>query len=210
MTTVGRWSPNKVRKRILDGTWVASSDDFPSNGGLAVMVPSSVAVTGGGSSASVGTFGGVTFTSAATISLNGVFTSEFDNYMIMIRGSASTGVNLEGRLRVSGTDASGSDYVHQYLDANDATLSSGRSAAGTKFRFAGLSATQRSGYTMFAYGPNLTQPTAFSSISADDYLSAYISDWTATHSLSTSYDGLTIIPTTGTVTGLVVVYGLGN
>jgi hypothetical protein len=60
------------------------------------------------------------------------------------------------------------------------------------------------------YGPFLSQPTAFRSISADTSSDASIYDAAGTHELSTSYDGITIYPTGVSLSGLVCVYGMRN
>ena len=56
--------------------------DWGSRAGLAKIVPSSVAVgSGTGSANSLGT---VTFSGASSVSLNGCFSSTYDNYRLML------------------------------------------------------------------------------------------------------------------------------
>ena len=84
--------------------------------GLVTMTPTSIAVAGAGSSASINSDGGVDFTSATSLSLNGVFTSGYDNYLLVIFhewSGASGGVDITCRLRAAGSDASGSNYTYQ-------------------------------------------------------------------------------------------------
>lgn len=77
--------------------------------GLNLIVPTSAATTGG--SYSIGTNGTLTFTSASTISLNGVFTSTYDNYRVFITiSSASSGAYLYTRFRANGSDNSTTNY----------------------------------------------------------------------------------------------------
>jgi len=207
MTTVGRWSPNKVRKRLLDDTWV-----FP-NSGMILMRPTSIVVAGVGATASIGVNGSVTFTSATSLSLNGVFTSGYDNYMIVVRGTSSDDAGAVGaRLRTSGTDATAANYALQRVDASSTTVSGGRATSATYTRLMVVDDGLRSGGVAYIYGPNLAQPTAFRSVSASAYLDAFIRDWASTHSLSTAYDGITLANefASTTLTGLVSVYGLGG
>jgi hypothetical protein len=56
--------------------------DWGSRAGLAKIVPSSVAV--GSGTGSSDTTGKVTFSGASTVSLNGVFTSSYRNYKIIV------------------------------------------------------------------------------------------------------------------------------
>jgi hypothetical protein len=77
--------------------------------GLNLIIPSTIANTGG--SASIGTNGTVSFASASAISLNGVFTSIYDNYRVFITiSSASSGSYLYARFRASGSDNSTTNY----------------------------------------------------------------------------------------------------
>lgn len=206
MTTVGRWSPNKVRKRLLEDTWV-----FP-NSGMILMRPTSIAVAGTGATASIGVNGSVTFTSATSLSLNGVFTSAYDNYMVAMRYVGTVnGEPFSYRLRSSGTDNSTtSSYVSQQIYANGTSVTGVRYTLNLGY-FALADDSQRGGANAFIYGPFLAQPTASRSTVVDGFNDGVISDWASTHNQSTAYDGLTIFPgTISTATGLISVYGLGG
>ena len=175
--------------------------------GLVSMKPTSIAHSG--TSASINADGGVDFTAVTSLSLNGVFTSEMDNYLILLfgLGTADTGTNF--RLRVAGTDADGSsDYVYQYLLATgSATPSGARDSAQTFGRIGNLMTTQRSGITVHMYGPALAQATAWRSVTVDGLSSARIQDFANTHDLATAYDGFTIYPNSGNFTGNIHVFG---
>jgi len=204
MTTVGRWSPNKVRARVLDGTWVSTEE----LGGMVLVTPTSIAYSG--TSASIGTNGSVEFTACSSLSLNSVFSADYDNYMVTMRATSSGAVVLHGiRLRASGTDeASASNYyTYQNLLAYGTTISAGRASTSIGY-IQNAYNTQITGVSTYMYGPFLSQPTAVRTVTVSDLSSATIVDRAWTHSLSNSYDGITIIPDTGTITGLVSVYGL--
>jgi hypothetical protein len=187
---------------------------MPLTNGLVVMTPTSIVSTGTGNSSSINSDGSVTFSSCATLSLNGVFTSSYDNYMVAIRGTSSDDAGTVGaRLRASTTDASGTNYTRQRLDASGTTVGAGRdTSAATYTRLMVLDDGQRSGGVAYVFGPYLAQPTAFRSVSASAYLDAYIRDWASTHSLSTSYDGITLANEFGaaTISGLVTVFGFNQ
>jgi hypothetical protein len=179
--------------------------------GLVTMTPSSIASTGTGNSSSINTNGSVTFSTCATLSLNGVFTSSYDNYMIQMRGTASANVYLEARMRVGGVDEASTSnyYTYQVLYADGTTVAGSR-LSNNEGRLANIFSTRRWGFTTNIYGPYLAQPTAYRTVTALDYLSAYIEDYAGTHSLSTSYDGLTFMSSSGSFTGLVTVYGFNQ
>ena len=77
--------------------------------GMKMVVPTSVAV--GSGSGSVDTNGAVTFSGASSVSLNGCFTSAYQNYSIIVNddSASATGYQLF-RLRTNGTDNSTSNY----------------------------------------------------------------------------------------------------
>ena len=202
MTTVGRWSPNKVRARVLDGTWVSAEE----LGGMVLVTPSSIAYSG--TSASIGANGSVEFSAVTSLSLNGVFTADYDNYMMVMQfsGTAATGVLY--RLRSGGTDNStASSYVFQYIEANGSTVSAARSTQNYG-RLGVMGSTLRNGISANIYGPYLSQPTAVRAVCGNSISNARLDDAASTHNQSTSYDGCTIYPESGNFTGLVSVYGL--
>ena len=184
---------------------------MPNKNGLELIKPTSIASTGTGNSSSINTNGSVTFSSCATLSLNGVFSSTYDNYMIVLRFTNASGTTtLQYRLRASGTDNStASSYVTQELTADSTSVLGGRYTANLAY-FGTAYATQRSGLVMNVYGPFLAQPTASRSVTVGDSSSAYFYDAAHTHNQSTSYDGLTVLLSAGTISGLVCVYGMRN
>jgi hypothetical protein len=181
--------------------------DWGSRAGLAKIVPSSVAVGSGTGSAS--TTGTVTFSGASSVSLNNVFSSTYDNYQIVIETTASAGAYLNFRLRVGGVDASGSNYDWGF--AMTSNLGSAFQLAGSSATSANIcrpSATNRSMTSFTICNPAIARPTVLSgTVSYNDGATVGIGGGMgAAHSLSTAYDGFTIIHS-GTVTGTVSVYG---
>ena len=177
--------------------------------GLVVMTPTSVATTGASSTATINVDGSVTFGLCETLSLNGVFTSDYDNYMVTMRLNSAAGTNIQGRLRKGSTDVT-TGYVFQTLTASSTSVSGARYSA-TSWDIADVYATQRAGATIYFYGPYLFQPTAFRTLGANDYISAAIFEHAGTHSASSSCDGFTFNPNSATTfTGLVTVFGFNQ
>jgi len=175
-------------------------------GGMVLLAPTSIAYTG--TSASIGANGSVEFTACSSLSLNGMFSADYDNYMVLVRHVSSTDTALFARYRASGVNADAANYTDQSLDAFGSTVSAVRSTSQTGARYGVLSSSQRGGDTIYVYGPALAQPTASRNVNAGAQSNAYIGDRAAIHSLSTAYDGLTLFPASGTFDGLVSVYGL--
>jgi len=169
-----------------------------------LITPSSVAGSGVSLSGAK-----VVFTAATTININGVFSATHDNYLIVVRMKpASLNPNLQARLRVSGTDATASNYTRQYLVAGGTSVSGGRSTES--YATVGFASGGEGGSHVFIYGPALAQPTAFRSVCVSAFADAYIQDDACTHSLSTAYDGITLYPSSDNITGALTIYGLSQ
>ena len=174
--------------------------------GMVLVKPTSI--NHSGTSASIGANGQVTFTAVTSLSLNGVFSADFDNYVIAIRASCSGDASLLGRYRASGTDASATNYTNQRLLADSTTVSAARTASQAFFASGYLSSTARNGVHVTLYGPNIAQPTASRCVTASGYAGGYIQDEAGTHSLSTSYDGVTFYLASLNMTGTLTVMGV--
>lgn len=180
--------------------------------GLKLIVPSSVAATGSGSSASVSASGKITFTSAETLEIEDCFVG-YDNYLCVFRGVVNSGdLNIFYRLRSSGSSATASDYNRQILQAISAGIFSNRATSKNVGHFGVSSGTDMSGFHTYFYGPSLAQPTASRAVCAWAEGGAAIREEACTHTLSTAYDGLEIYPETAgrTMTGGMTVYGLSQ
>jgi hypothetical protein len=172
--------------------------------GLVSMKPTSIAHSG--TSASINADGGVDFTAVTSLSLNGVFTSEMDNYLVVWNGSMNVAIITLLKLRAAGTDTT-ANYNYQQLLV-DGTTRSGSRATGDPYALVADSGTTTSGETMHFYGPYLAQPTAIRTVSASSRNTARIVDHAITQSDSTQFDGFTLVPNSSReMTGTVHVFG---
>ena len=181
--------------------------------GLRPIIPSSVAV--GSGSASISTNGRVTFTGASSISLNGIFNSTYASYRIIIEGDSSTAAaDVRLRLRSSGTDLTSSTYYYGGYLSYASSGAGQDSQGGTSSWHIGYVVNTAAGFYSSAYditGPGLPKRTAFIGASAGYAGSGII--WTAGSGFNddnNTYDGLTIFPSSGNITGKVQVYGYTN
>jgi hypothetical protein len=183
-----------------------------SKNGLILLKPTTVDKTGASSTATISALGSVEFGSCETLSLNGVFTSAYDNYMIVYWGqAASTGQEpVYLRLRTGGADNStANSYTIQYVFANGTSVSGARwSATLADFFTYTNNSSYRSGAIGYLYGPSLTQPTAMRSANCYGVNGGAIIDYAITHNQSISYDGFTFSVTSPGISGRVAVYGM--
>jgi len=184
-----------------------------SKNGLILLTPTSIAYTG--TSATIGANGSVTFTSCSSLSLNGVFSADYDNYMVVIRNTGGAeGWQQLCRLRSGGVDENSASnyYTWQRLFARSTTVSADRQSTNSWERF-GIGGSH-TGFIAYFYGPFLAQPTAARTVTHENtsgYVAPGIADAANTHSLSNSYDGFTWSQANsgaGSPSGRVAVYGM--
>lgn len=175
--------------------------DNATQGGLVLLTPGST------SSGTVGGSGGITFTNASSISINNVFSSIYDDYLIKLEISNGTGSDTLARLRSNGTDASGANtyrFGHIYLNTNSTVGNSNRSDYNT-FNMVDFTTTSSS-IDLQISAPFLQKPTYFRNDvwrTGDGLVIWNIGQ----HSLTNSYDGITIYPNSGSITGTIRIYG---
>jgi hypothetical protein len=194
---------------LFFSTGVFAASRSSSKPGMVLLKPTSIAHSG--TSASIGTNGQVTFTAVTSLSLNGVFSATYDNYVLAIRNTISSGQISFIRFRLSGTDST-TGYVSQYLNASSTTVDAAR-VTGDTFGWLGLSDSGGSSLNSLThvnvYGPSLAQASAYRAISTGGTSSARLWDAAGTHSVATAYDGFTWYVGGGaTLTGTIAVYGL--
>ena len=150
-----------------------------------------------------------TYASVSAFSVDGCFSSSYENYLVLWSGLASAAGNLHMRLRASSTDASGSDYAQQNLQATATSVSASRDTGSTFVKVGVNRNTDRSSSTVSVFAPALSEVTRFITNQHDanttSVQSAYL---TATHRLSSAYDGFTLSADGGVlITGTVRIYG---
>jgi hypothetical protein len=179
--------------------------------GLILLKPTTVDKTGASSTATISTLGSVDFTNCETLSLNGVFSSDYDNYRIVIKFFGGVSNSYAGfyRLRNSGTDATASNYTYQTLIANGTSVAGSRTSSTNYGYLFMVGYDAWSGCIGDIYGPYLAQPTASRAINVGSGSGgAVVWDLATTHSLSSSYDGISLIPSGDHFSGRVAVYGM--
>jgi hypothetical protein len=184
--------------------------------GLKLLTPTSVAV--GSGSGSVTSTGTVTFSSASSVSLNGVFSSTYENYRIVFTTSNfSASDALSFRLRASGSDYSSANYsisgTRNY--SNTATISALNASSQTSIAMGSTNsgAGDRCGITIDIFKPftNYTNKVMHITVAGQDTSGFYNRHQVGLADGGTYiFDGFTFIIASGNMTGTVSVYGLKN
>ena len=149
-----------------------------------------------------------TFTSTATVSINDVFSADYDNYKILFYAKGSTNLGYTLKMRASGSDEGGSVYDVAIVYNNGASVFGGDTQNTTGILLGSTSTLANNFATIDILRPNVAIETA---------LTVDVSNWSATAQrknvtgilvqTSTQYDGFSLIPSTGNITGQLNVYG---
>lgn len=181
--------------------------------GLTPITPTSIAV--GSGSATTNAIGTVAFTGVSSVSLNNVFTSAYTNYQIIISSlyGSSDGAAVGFRYRASGTDLSTATYYqagYSSPNSNGAIQNWGTGASS----FGDLGRSRPSSASTFAETLTCYSP-AVSGVGAKTLWTGWWENSTSGYFITAghivnntlSYDGFTIFPSSGTITGTFTVYG---
>lgn len=185
-------------------TWYAVAESAPA--GLSIISPTSIANSGGSASASGGE---VTLTGVNSISLNGVFTSTYKNYMVVWNATGGTGSGpVYMRLRASGTDNTTTNYsssgVWGYYTSGSGAQGYGSQTFWAFHYWNGAGGQQRN---INLFDPQTATNTSFGAIGSNADANSYYGGY---FGATTQFDGITIYPSSGTMTGTVRIYGLKN
>lgn len=181
--------------------------------GLWVITPTTVAGTG----VSIGSNGQVTLANSQTASLNGVFTTDYLHYKVIVCiDTVSADTDLRLRYRASGSDNTNASYFYAALGLTDGGAASNDAAVGqTSHMMQPLDAGQTSGSAraleLVIWNPKETKKTTHSFLSwgwSQAGAGTFRTGGGAFDS-NTSFDGFTVFTANGTATmsGNIRVYG---
>ena len=180
--------------------------DNATQGGLVLLTP------GSATNGTIGSSGNISFSGASTILINNCFNSTYKSYKVITDlTAASTSLEIFFRLSASGTAYSGALYSFygnygRTTGASGATYASG----ANQFYLGNTDATYAPGFmsSLEIHRPFLTQ---YKSINFQNWGKDSTSQWGSSTSgvleSNTSYDGLYLYTSTGTITGSIKVYG---
>lgn len=156
--------------------------------------------------------GSADFTTSSAVNINSCFSATYLNYLVLINLTAvsATDTDLSARMRASGTDSSASSYVVNTLGVNGTTVGGYRATAQTSFNFWNIASSKQAQLA--------TQATFFDPfVATTTKILAHQNTWNSSdnamrvsayeHQVSTSYDGVSFYPASGTISGKIRIYG---
>ena len=153
------------------------------------------------------------FSTSAAVNVDSVFTSTYRNYLVhfSLASSATNDIGYYARLRASGTDTSSANY---YFGMSGTTQASAAvNSGGNATTFFGLGDIGEAFHlTQLTFGsPQVAARTSLyaSSQEAANNTSSNrgIQTFGGFLDVATQYDGFTLYPSSGTITGSYIVYG---
>ena len=156
--------------------------------------------------------GSADFTTSSAVNINNCFSATYLNYLVLINITAvsATDADLTARLRVSGADNSSSNYFDNVFFVNGTSTGGLRNSSVTSWNFGNMASSKadRLAQEITIYDPFSSITTKALSMSnrwnsSDNYLAHQANE----HRVSSSFDGISFIPSTGTISGKIRIYG---
>lgn len=175
-----------------------------------LMKPTSVTATGG--SATISNYGRVDVTSATALTLNGVFTSQFTDYEIFMDITCSSAAQLKMVVTASGA-ASGVAYYDEIMYANVTATAAAQDLNAGSWTLTAASGAAHKTYVDLSWPQAARQTTMY--CRSSDFVNVTGGAVIATsvagyHNNSSSFDGIQIVPTAGSISGSIRVVGRNN
>lgn len=153
-----------------------------------------------------------TFVSVSAVNINNCFSSSYQSYRLVTRIVHSTGSNVFYRLRAAGTDDASSNYYHNGPYSQGATAPASYNFNATTSWILAISSSYLNRlWTTDLFDPFTATATSGSGISTEfngSLVGTYAGGFW--HNLGSSYDGISLIRDTGTMTGSIRVYAYRN
>jgi hypothetical protein len=149
----------------------------------------------------------VSFSASSAVNVNGVYSATYRNYKVLINISSSSQVILSYRLRVSGSDNNTANYSEQRLIADSTSLLGVRATGQTSGTIGQMVLSDFSFFDCNFFQPFDTTKTGLMVTGTTFVGGSYITNLAGQFGATTSFDGFSIFPVSGTITGTLSVYG---
>jgi hypothetical protein len=171
-----------------------------------------VAIAGAAATPALVLTGSADFTTSSAVNINNCFSATYLNYLVLVNLTAvsATDMDLGVRLRVGGADNSTSNYYDNTYQNNGSTAGGNRVNTATSWNFGNTASSKA---TQLATQATFLDP--FSSITTK--VLSQSNRWNSSdnnqflmvneHRVASSFDGVSFIPGSGTISGKIRIYG---
>lgn len=147
------------------------------------------------------------FNSVSSVSIDNCFSSIYDRYRILVNADTTVTAVIGARLRLSGTDSS-SGYSGEVFYGYSTVV--GAANLSTNIFHMGNSEASTNYYSIDLSFPSQPRSTLWLHTSHRNTGSGAVGVSGSRHSIATSYDGLTLLVASGTLTGKISIYAYKN
>ncbi|CAB4204989.1 hypothetical protein UFOVP1406_11 [uncultured Caudovirales phage] len=149
-----------------------------------------------------------TFTSASVLNFNSIFSSTYDSYKVIIKPTSSSAGAGYMRLRVSGADNSTGNYNNAALESNSGGVANRYNASATSWFSGGDIGLNDASITLLEFhNPYATSKTWVDYANGGVNTGARMTKGILEFDATTSFDGFSIIPSSGNLSGTMTIYG---
>ena len=187
-------------------------DAKPASGMVPIVAPT-INISGG--TATSNTAGLVSFSAVSSISLNDIFSSDYDSYKVIFRttNAGANGLSVRLRLRAGGTDNSSSVYSFAIpLVNNSGSFTSQTNSVTSNFDIGGAATNFSSLSELIFSKPNIS--TSWTSVNWSIFWhsggSFFGGSGGGYHAANYQATGFTFYPSSSNITGTVQVFGFKN
>ena len=153
-----------------------------------------------------------TFSGVSSQSINSVFSSTYDNYLMHINIDSSADTTVNYRMRTGSDDSTSVyGYSHRFIDGAGNIAFDGNANAQSSGKLGNTNSTPITNLQAIIHSPNLAQTTAMNNywVMPTNTLTGLNATTFGGNTVGTAtqYTGITIFPASGTMTGSVSIYG---
>lgn len=146
------------------------------------------------------------FSAVSSVSIDSVFSATYSNYYVTVNMTTASSPTLTMVMRTGAVDNTNSNYTFQRLEASNTGVTATRTQNGSSWGIDTQTDTPKS-FIMEILNPFSSSYNTFMRNFANP--GGYLQLGGARFSANTSFDGFKIIASTGSMTGVAQVYGLG-
>ena len=172
--------------------------------GLKQLIPTAITLAGG--TGSITSNGTISFSACTSVAIQGVFSSLYRNYKIILNITPSAGGNVNYYLMTGATANTANVYYNQELRVLDTTVQGAFVGWPTTNGIAAVGVTPGN-IAMDVYAPNIS--TVSTGVMSDANMggSYYIRKYHNRHGVEAAFDGINFQASGGSHTGTITVYG---
>ena len=174
---------------------------------------SSFATVGPSTASGLTFISGATFTASSAVIVNDVFSATYKNYKIIVQGtqSSTTATAINMRMRVAGADNTTNNYFYSYNTVDASSVEGNVGAGSQTLWIAGFMGDGSAMLDITITNPNTAARFSFVSLFASaGTLFGLTGRHGGTFNAATAFDGFSLTPAAGTMTGTYRVYGLAD